>query len=348
MAMKRRWKLKVNKVKSRTSTASFSALVLAMLLILGAMVHINSGSVVIGLSDYIAGLNSQQSLVFWELRLPRLLLVAVVGAGLAVAGVALQALFRNPLAEPGLIGVSSSAALGAVFMIVLGSSLFESIQAWQMGLAAFMSAGLATLFIYSLATRYGRTDVALMLLAGVAVNAIAGALTQLLISVSDDAQLRTVIFWMMGSFANVSWSSVWIVVLVTLITALGLWRLARPLNAFMLGENVSLHMGYDAKRIKWQVMWGSAFMVGIAVATVGVIGFVGLIVPHIIRLWVGSDHRQLIPLSALAGAVLLIFADWIAKTMLAPSELPIGLFMALLGGPFFLMMLLSQRKGWVK
>ncbi len=338
----------MNQQNSSSSSITFATLSLFLLLIVGVLFHISSGSVSIDLSSYLSGLNQQQTIVLWELRLPRLLLVAVVGAGLAVAGVALQALFRNPLAEPGLIGVSSSAALGAVFMIVLGSSFFTSIQAWQMGLSAFLSAGLATLFIYSLATRYGRTDVALMLLAGVAINAIAGALTQLLISISDDAQLRTVTFWMMGSFANVSWPSVIAVFLVTLFTSLALWRLARSLNAFMLGENVCLHMGYDAKKIKWQVMWGSAFMVGIAVATVGVIGFVGLIVPHIIRLWVGSDHRQLIPLSALAGAVLLVFADWIAKTLIAPSELPIGLFMALLGGPFFLVMLLNQRKGWVK
>lgn len=329
-------------------TTRFAVFVLTLLLLLGLILHISSGSVNIDSSAYLTGLNSQQSLVLWELRLPRLVVVLVIGAGLAISGVALQALFRNPLAEPGLIGVSSSAALGAVFMIVLGSTLFGSIATWQMSLAAFISAGLATWFIYSLATRYGRTDVALMLLAGVAVNAIAGAGTQLLISISDDLQLRTVTFWMMGSFANVSWSAVSIVTAVTVIMSLLLWRLARPLNAFMLGENISLHMGYDNKHIKWQIMWGSAFMVGVAVATVGVIGFVGLIVPHIIRLWIGSDHRQLIPLSALAGAVLLVFADWIAKTIIAPSELPIGLFMALLGGPFFLVMLLNQRKAWVK
>jgi len=335
---------KSNWVKS----IGFVSSMLLLLLLVGMMVHINSGSLSIGWQPYLQGFNAQQSLVFWELRLPRLVVVTVVGAGLAVAGVALQALFRNPLAEPGLIGVSSSAALGAVFMIVLGSTLFGSVSYWQMSLAAFLSAGLATWFIYALATRYGKTDVALMLLAGVAINAIAGASTQLLISISDDLQMRSAIFWMMGSFANISWPSVTVVLGVTLLTSVGLWRLAKPLNAFMLGENISLHMGYDAKRIKWQIMWGSALMVGVAVATVGVIGFVGLIVPHIVRLWIGTDHRQLIPLSALTGAILLVFADWVAKTLIAPSELPIGLFMALLGGPSFLMMLLQQRKAWVK
>ncbi|WP_321326290.1 iron ABC transporter permease [Thiomicrorhabdus sp.] len=317
-------------------------------LFIAASLHLFSGSLAIDFTAIKQGLNAQQSLVLWELRLPRLVLVMVVGAGLSVAGVALQALFRNPLAEPGLIGVSSSAALGAVFVIVLGSYIWQDIQFWQMGIAAFFSAVLATFFIYLIATKYGKTDVALMLLAGVAINAIAGAATQLLISVSDDNQLRSVTFWMMGSFANVDWYAVTIVSLVTIVITLLLWRLAKPLNAYMLGENICMHMGYDGKKLKWQIMWGTAFMVAIAVATVGVIGFVGLVVPHIVRLWVGSDHRRLIPLSALAGAILLVLADWVAKTLISPSELPIGLLMALLGGPFFLGMLLNQRKGWVK
>ena len=327
---------------------SITFLLLTISCLIGMTLHLSSGSVTITFSSLLSGLNAQQSLVLWELRVPRLLLVMVIGAGLAVAGVALQAMFRNPLAEPGLIGVSSSAALGAVFMIVLGSYFAQEVQFWQIGLVAFLSAALATWFIYKLATHYGKTDVALMLLAGVAVNAIAGAATQLLISVSDDNQLRTVTFWMMGSFANVNWLSVMIVSAITMVISLLLWRLAKPLNAFMLGENVCLHMGYDPSRIKWQVMWGTALMVAMAVATVGVIGFVGLVVPHIVRLAIGSEHRRLIPMSALTGAVLLVYADWVAKTVIAPSELPIGLLMALLGGPFFLMMLLKQRKGGFK
>lgn len=321
-------------------------LLIAMLLLLAVHLHLTSGTMLIDWTTIVAGLNPQQQLVFWELRLPRVLLVAVVGMGLAVAGVALQALFRNPLAEPGLIGVSSSAAFGAVFVIVLGSAIWDEVAAWQLSLAALGAAILSTLFIYKIATRYGRTDVAMMLLAGVAVNAIAGASSQLLISISDDAQLRTVTFWMMGSFANVDWLSVATLSLVIALVTVLFWRMSKPLNAFMLGENVSLHMGFDPKQLKWKIMWGSALMVGVAVATVGVIGFVGLIVPHIIRLLVGSNHRYMIPLSALLGATLLLFADWFAKTIIAPSELPIGLFMALLGGPFFLMMLFNQRKGW--
>lgn len=321
-------------------------LLIGALLLLAVYLHLTSGSMQIDWSSVFQGQSQQQHLVLWELRLPRLLLVGVVGMGLAVAGVALQALFRNPLAEPGLIGVSSSAAFGAVFVIVLGSVVWGEVAAWHLSVAALGAAILSTLFIYRIATRYGKTDVAMMLLAGVAVNAIAGASSQLLISISDDTQLRTVTFWMMGSFANVDWTAVMMLSVVVGLVSFAFWRLAKPLNAFMLGENVSLHMGFDPKQVKWKIMWGSALMVGVAVATVGVIGFVGLIVPHIIRLLVGANHKYVIPLSALFGATLLIFADWFAKTIIAPSELPIGLFMALLGGPFFLMMLFNQRKGW--
>lgn len=325
----------------------FAVVLLSVLLLIGFVAHLQSGAISIVWHELFT-LNAQQSLVLWELRLPRVLLVAFIGAGLALAGVGLQALFRNPLAEPALIGISSSAALGTVFVIVLGGTLWQSVAVWQMNLAAFLSAGLATIFIYLLATRYGRTDVALMLLAGVALNALAGAATQLLVSISDDAQLRNVTFWLMGSFANVSWLTVALVAVVTSAVAVFFISVAQALNAFMLGENISLHMGYDCKQIKWQIMFVSALMVGVAVASVGVIGFVGLIVPHIIRLWMGSNHRTLLPLSAIAGATLLVFADLVAKTLIAPAELPIGLFMALIGAPFFLMMLLKQRQAWLK
>ncbi|HIE40701.1 MAG TPA: iron ABC transporter permease [Thiomicrorhabdus sp.] len=294
-------------------------------------------------SEVITGLTEQQWFILWEIRLPRVLLAAVIGAGLAISGVALQALFRNPLAEPGLIGVSSSAALGAVFVIVLGGALWQEVTVWQISAAAFLLASFSTVMLYKISTRQGHTDVALMLLAGVAFNAIFGALTQLLITFSDDTQLRSALFWMMGSLANLSWSSVAMVSVFVLLATLGLWRLVKPMNAFLLGENVSLQMGYDPKWFKWQVMGLSALIVGVSVSMVGVIGFVGLVVPHIIRLWVGADHRLVLPLSALGGAILLVLADLFARQLLYPSELPIGLLMALLGGPFFLMLLMTQR-----
>lgn len=317
-----------------------------MALVLAMQLHLFSGSMPINWLNLLEGLNPQQSWVFWELRLPRLILVIIVGAGLAIAGVVLQALFRNPLAEPGLIGVSSSAALGAVFVIVLGVALWGEVAHWQMSVAAVVTAILSTFVIYRLATKRGRTDVAMMLLAGVAINAIAGAGTQLLISLSDDSQLRNVMFWMMGSFANSEMVNLWVLTIFVIIISAVFVGLAKPLNGFLLGEHEALHMGYDPKPLKIKIMWGSALMVGMAVATVGVIGFVGLIAPHISRMIIGSQHQKLIPFSALMGATLLLLADWLAKTVIAPAELPIGLFMALLGGPFFLMMLLQTRKKW--
>jgi len=321
-------------------------LLLSFLLVISMLLSLSVGGMSFSLSELFSGLSPQQSLILWEIRLPRTLMAAIVGAGLAISGVALQALFRNPLAEPGLIGVSSSAAFGAVFVIVLGGAIWQEVSVWQMSLTAFAAAALSTALLYSIATRNGHTDVALMLLTGVAFNAIAGALTQLLITFSDDTQLRSVLFWMMGSFANLSWASVTIVLSLVLVSLIGLWRLVKPMNAFVLGENVCLQMGYEPKWFKWQVMGFSALMVGAAVSVVGVIGFVGLVVPHIMRLWVGSDHRMVLPLSALAGAILLVVSDVFARQILYPAELPIGLLMALLGGPFFLMLLLNRRR-WI-
>lgn len=318
-------------------------LLLGLALLIAMLFSLQAGSINIEFKQIWTGLSAQQSLVLWELRLPRVLMTALVGAGLAVAGVTLQALFRNPLAEPGLIGVSSSAALGAVIVIVLGGSLWGQVSSWQLSIAAFVLAMLMTAFLYLIATRRGQTDVAMMLLAGVAINAIAGALTGLLITISDDGQLRSVIFWMMGSFANVSWQEVSIVATIIALSLIGLWRLKNPLNALLLGEQACLHMGYAVQPIKWWVMGLSALMVAASVSLVGVIGFVGLVVPHIIRQWTGPDHRSLIPLSALGGALLLVLADLFARSLIHPAELPIGLLMALLGGPFFLMMLLKHR-----
>ncbi len=320
--------------------AMWLMLVLFMVMSLSLML----GGFVFWPNDFIQGLSAQQSLVLWEIRLPRVVLSAVIGAGLAVSGVALQALFRNPLAEPGLIGVSSSAAFGAVFIIVLGSFFWQEVAVWQISGAAFLTACISTAMLYLIATRRGHTDVALMLLAGVAFNAIFGALTQLLLIFSDDSQLRSALFWMMGSLANLSWWSVSVVSASVAVATMGLWYLVKPMNAFLLGERVSLQMGYAPKWFKWQVMGWSALIVGVSVSAVGVIAFVGLVVPHMIRLWVGADHRLVLPLSALGGAVLLVLADLLARQVLYPAELPIGLLMALLGGPFFLLLLLNKRQ----
>jgi len=292
------------------------------------------------------GLSPVQSMILWQLRLPRLLMALALGAGLAVSGVALQALFRNPLSEPGLIGVSSGAALGAVLALLwLPAALATTVGGvlWG-GLGAFGLGLLTTWILYRLATRQGRTDAALMLLAGVALNAMNGAGVSLLITLSNDAELRTIVFWMMGSLSGVNWLQAGLLATVFMLSFVGLWQMRRGLDLYLLGERVCRQMGKDPQQIKFWVIALTTLFVGVAVAMVGIIAFVGLVVPHIMRLWVGARHQVLLPASALGGAVLMVAADTVAHQIMAPSEVPIGLFMALLGGPFFLYLLLRERK----
>ncbi|GAB6034864.1 FecCD family ABC transporter permease [Galenea microaerophila] len=298
------------------------------------------------LSEWLTGLSTVHAWILWELRLPRLLAALSLGAGLAVSGVALQALFRNPLAEPGLIGVSSGAALGAVIALLwLPVSLAMSVGGliWQ-GMWAFGFGLLTTWLLYRLATQQGRTDAALMLLAGVAFNAINGAGVSLLITLSNDSELRTIVFWMMGSLSGINWGQAMLLTGVFIFSFAGLWRLRHGLDLYLLGERVCRQMGHDPQRIKLWVITLTTLFIGVAVSMVGVIAFVGLVVPHMMRLWVGARHQVLLPASALGGAVLMAFADFIAHHVMTPSEVPIGLFMALLGGPFFLYLLLRERK----
>ncbi|WP_319380655.1 iron ABC transporter permease [Thiomicrorhabdus sp.] len=290
--------------------------------------------------------------VVMDIRLPRILLGILVGAALGVAGAALQGLFRNPLADPGLVGVSSGAALAAVATIVLGSNFLKG---WMdfggyfaLPIAAFLGGLAVTLLIYRVATRNGRTDVGLMLLAGIAMNAIAGALTGILTYYATDEELRSLTFWSMGSIAGASFDDLSIAVAPILLAVAVLPKFARALNAFLMGEAVSGHMGYNLKQLKTAVIVLSSLAVGAAVAVSGLIGFIGLVAPHLVRLLLGPDHRWLLPGSAMMGAVLVVVSDMLARSMLAPAELPIGLVVAAFGGPFFLWLLLQRRNrvGW--
>lgn len=286
-----------------------------------------------------------QQTIFWQLRLPRVLLAAMVGALLAVAGVLLQVLFRNPLAEPSLIGISSASALGAVLVIVLAGHWWQPVPFYLQGASAFAMAVLVALLIYRLSKRQGQTDVALMLLLGVALNAFIAAWIALLILLSTDTQLRTIAFWSLGSFSGADWPQVGLLLAVGLMGYLGLRQQAPLMNAYLLGEPICRQMGFEPAQFKWRALFIMALMVGASVALVGGIGFVGLIVPHIMRLWVGNDHRLLLPASALGGALVLVLADTLSRTLWAPMSLPVGLLMALVGGPFFLWMLL-QKRNW--
>ncbi|UCJ16843.1 iron ABC transporter permease [Pseudomonas sp. MM211] len=288
----------------------------------------------------------QAELILGQIRMPRTLLGLAVGAVLALCGVAMQGLFRNPLADPGLIGVSSGAALGAAIAIVGGAALGgipELFAPYLLSLCAFLGGLVVTALVYRLGRRNGQTSVTTMLLAGIALNALAFACIGLFTYLADDATLRTLTFWNLGSLNGASYARLWPLLLVTLAVALWLPRRAQALNALLLGESEARHLGVAVERLKRELVFCTALGVGAAVAAAGMIGFIGLVVPHLVRLLVGPDHRVLLPASALAGASLLLLADLFARLILSPAELPIGIVTALIGAPFFLYLLLRGR-----
>jgi iron complex transport system permease protein len=275
--------------------------------------------------------------VLIDIRLPRVLFAMVTGAGLAISGAAMQALFRNPLAEPGLIGISAGGALGAVAAIVLFSGGF-----WVTAPMAFVGSLLATLCAYAVGRRV--PGVAGLLLAGVAITAMAFSLIGVLTFIATDAQLRDLTFWNMGSLGGANWK---------LLAFLGPWVLLvsawlvsqwRVMNALLLGEREAQHLGYALKRVRAKLVLASALIVGPLVAATGTIVFVGLVVPHLVRITLGANHRWLLPAAVIAGALALVLADWAARTVVVPAELPIGLVTGLVGGPFFLWLLARGRR----
>ncbi|MDH4651990.1 MULTISPECIES: iron ABC transporter permease [unclassified Pseudomonas] len=288
----------------------------------------------------------QAELIVGQIRLPRALLGLAVGAVLALSGVAMQGLFRNPLADPGLVGVSSGAALGGAAAIVGGSALGglpDAFAPYLLSMCAFAGGLGVTVLVYRLGRRDGQTSVATMLLAGIALTALAGAVIGLFTYLADDATLRSLTFWNMGSLNGASYSRLWPLLIVTVFVIVWLPRRAKALNAMLLGESEARHLGFDVERLKRELVFCTALGVGAAVAAAGLIGFIGLVVPHLVRLVSGPDHRVLLPASALAGASLMLLADLAARLVLAPAELPIGIVTALIGAPFFLYLLVRGR-----
>ncbi len=288
----------------------------------------------------------QAELILGQIRLPRSLLGLCVGIVLALSGVAMQGLFRNPLADPGLVGVAGGAALGAAIAIVGGSmigGLPPAIAPYLLSLCAFTGGLIVTAVVYRFGRRDGQTNVATMLLAGVALTAMSGAGVGLFTYLADDATLRSLTFWNLGSLNGASYPRLWPLLLITLGIAIWLPRRASALNALLLGESEARHLGFNVERIKLELVLCTALGVGAAVAAAGLIGFIGLVVPHLMRLLVGPDHRVLLPASLLAGASLLLLADLVARLVLAPAELPIGIVTALIGAPFFLYLLVRGR-----
>jgi iron complex transport system permease protein len=293
-------------------------------------------------ADYV-----RDAIILCDVRAPRTVVGALVGAAMAMAGAVMQGMFRNPLADPGLVGVSSGAALAAVLWITIGETVAHhlppALAVLGLPLAAFAGGLGATLVLARLATRDGRTEIAVMLLAGVALGALTGAATGVLVFMARDDQLRAFLFWTLGSLGGATWLKVALTLPFLLALALAGPFLARGLDAVALGERGAFHVGVDVERLKRVATVGVAAAAAAAVASAGVIGFIGLAAPHIVRLAIGPGHRALLPASALVGAALLLLSDVAARTLVAPAELPIGVVTAAFGAPFFLWLLMRRR-----
>ena len=302
----------------------------------------------LGLSDH-ASYSRAEIVIVTDIRLSRVILAAIVGSGLAMAGATLQGVFRNPLADPGIIGVSGGGAMGAISMIVLGDRLippnaYDNFALCAVPLAAVVGAIAMTFLIYRLSLSRGQVDLVAMLLVGIGINALGGALIGWLTFVASGDKLQTLTFWALGSLGKANWNLVIPGMLIIVPSLLILTRYAHALNALLLGESAARHLGVDVQRVKRSLIVLSAAMVGVTVALCGTIGFIALVAPHMVRSAIGPDHRLLIPASGLLGAVLLMFADMGARTFVAPAELPIGILTALLGAPVFLLLLLRRKR----
>tara|TARA_R110001592_G_scaffold363248_4_gene682246 strand:- start:106300 stop:107382 length:1083 start_codon:yes stop_codon:yes gene_type:complete len=323
------------------------AIALPLCILLGlanGAVSLDTKEIFSGISNTLTGsAQDQATLIVGQIRLPRVLLAALMGAILGMSGAAMQGLFRNPLADPSLIGVTAGASLGAALVIVLGGNLLQGYTALTaVSIGAFAGGAVAVVFVYRLATSSNGTSVATMLLAGIAITALAGALGSLLEFYADNAMLRRISLWKMGGMDGANYPRLLVATVVGTVLLLTLPRYSSALNALLLGESEARHLGVNVDSAKVALITWVALGVGTSVALVGTIAFVGLVVPHIVRMLVGPDHKVLLPASALAGAILLVVADTLSRVVMAPTELPVGIITAIVGVPFFIS-LLRQR-----
>ena len=343
--------------ESRRSTAFLLTAGLLAALLVCCLLSAGLGAYRIPLGDVLGSVQHRIGLggaaldrvgesVLWNVRLPRVVLALLVGASLGCAGALMQGVFGNPLAEPGVIGISSGAAVGAVASIALGPTFFGN---WTVTVCAF-AAGLGTvLLVYALSRSGGRTEVVTLILTGIAVNAFAGALIGLFVFFADNAQVSQITFWQLGSLAQATWPKVLAVLPCALAGLLVAPRYARRLDLLALGERPARHLGVDVERLRVVLVLVVALLTAAAVAVAGIISFVGLLVPHLLRMANGPGHRFLVPGSALGGALVLVAGDLAARTVAAPAELPLGVLTALLGSPFFFWLLRRTRRrqgGW--
>ena len=349
---------------SRRAKGLTLSLVLAIVLVAGVLLSSIIGQLAITpaevLGSVLRALGIQNSLApedpiiestLWVVRFPRIVMALAVGAALAVAGSVMQAIFGNPLAEPGVVGVSSGAALGAAAAIVLGGNVavVAAFGSWATAVFAFVGGLLATLLVYFMSRANGRTEVVTLLLTGIAINAFAGAGLAFLLFVGDSASREQIVFWQLGSLNGSRWQEVGLVIGVTVAGLIVAAILARRYDLLALGERSARHLGINVEALRIGSIVLVALLTGVAVAFCGIIAFVGLVVPHIIRMAIGPSHRALILASAVGGGVLLVFADLLARTIVIGADLPIGMLTSLVGGPFFFYLLAKQRKrsgGW--
>jgi iron complex transport system permease protein len=328
--------------------------VLAVSLVASVLVAVAVGSVGIspgaalrlaawklGLTDRPSGVPPSTEVILFQLRLPRVALAVIVGLALAVAGTLFQGLFRNPLADPAIVGVSSGAALGAIAVIVAGGGAL--LGGLGVSLAAFVGGMLTAFLVYRIARVGPAVNVATLLLAGIAVAAAISAVMSLVMSFAGE-EIRSIYFWLLGGLSARGWTAVEVVGPLIVLGTVGAVLLVRDLNLVSLGEERAAQLGVDVDRFKWQAVALGALLAGAAVSVAGVIGFVGLMTPHVMRLIVGSDHRRLLPAVLLAGPTFLVLADLVARVAIAPQELPLGAVTALVGGPFFLYLLRRERR----
>lgn len=338
---------------------AFSALVAALvgLLMVSVTLAVMIGPVAIPASrvwqiawHHVAGLGvsadwtAAQDQIVWQIRFPRVLLAVVVGAGLAVVGAILQALVRNPLADPFILGGSSGASVGAVLVILFGLSVFG---VYSLSVAAFLGALGAFVLVFAFARQSGRTSPVRLILAGVAISyALSGATSFLIFRAEDSNQIRSVLFWMLGSLGAAKWEYLTIPALALVAGTVFLMLQARPLNALLVGEETAMTLGVNTNRFRKQLLALTALLTGVMVAVSGSIGFVGLMMPHIVRLLVGSDHRRVLPVTVLLGAIFLVWVDVLARVAVAPEELPVGVVTSFLGAPFFLWLMRRKARAF--
>ena len=344
---------------------SYSTIYISLMIVLFFLIILSAGTGAVHLSwpeiidliRYRAGadvnVNPIHEGLFFQIRLPRTFLCVLVGASLSVSGAMMQSLFRNPIVEPGLIGTSAGSAFGAAMLIVLGqNSFFQSFSFLGnllMPGCAFIGGLIATLLVYYFSASLNRVNISIMILAGIAINAIAAGGTGFLAYIARDPQARSITFWNLGSVSGASWQSVWIVGTSTILGFVLALRFAKPLNALQLGDSEAGYLGINTERLKILVILVNTLLVSVATSIAGIIAFVGLIVPHLLRLLKSSDNRYLLIGSALLGAIVMIVTDMICRVVIAPAEMPIGIVTAFIGAPVFLWLLYrfknNQQKG---